>query len=45
MELLLALGLALIVLVAFDLAADRFGADSRETLGDDHGFTLTPRWQ
>jgi hypothetical protein len=45
MELLLALGLALIVLVALDLAAHRFGVDSRDTIGDDRGFTLTPRWQ
>ena len=45
MELLIALGLALIVLVAFDLVAVRFGYDSRDTIGDDHGLRLTPRWQ
>jgi hypothetical protein len=45
MELLIALGLVLIALVAFDVAALRFGVDSRETIGDDHGFAVTPRWQ
>jgi len=45
MGLLIALGLAVLVLVIFDLVAARYGFDSRDQVGDDHGFGLTPRWQ
>ena len=45
MELLIALAITLIVLVAFDVAALRLGSDSRDQIGDDHGLRLTPNWQ
>lgn len=45
MELLFAIGLALAVLVAFDVVALRFGVDSRDRIGDDHQLgPVTPRW-
>ena len=35
MELIASLGLAVVVLVVFDLAAFRYGVDSRDGIGDD----------
>jgi hypothetical protein len=45
MELLIAIGLGVAFFTLFDLVALRFGVDSRDTIGDDHGLRLTPRWQ
>lgn len=45
MELLIAIGIAVALVVAFDLVALRFGVDSRPTVRDDHQpSTVTPRW-
>ena len=44
MELLIGIGIAFAVLVIFDLVAVRFGFDSRDRIGDDRQYPLTPRW-
>jgi hypothetical protein len=44
MELLTAIGIAFALLVIFDLVAVRFGVDSRDRIGDDRQFPMTPRW-
>jgi hypothetical protein len=37
MEALILIIVIVAALVAFDLLADRFGVDSRDGIGDDHG--------
>jgi hypothetical protein len=46
MEGLIVLIIAMALLVAFDLLALGFGADSRPTIGDDHARPVQgwPRW-
>ena len=44
MEALIAFGIAVALLVAFDLLALRFGVDSRDEVGDDRHRPLTPSW-
>jgi hypothetical protein len=41
---LFSIGLAVVVLVVFDLVALRFGVDSRDRIGDDRIRPLNPRW-
>ena len=44
MGLLIALAVAVIAIAIFDLVVISFGVDSRDTIHDDHGNQLTPRW-
>jgi hypothetical protein len=44
MELIIAFGIAVALLVTFDLIALRFGVDSRDEIGDDRHRPLTPSW-
>lgn len=44
MEALIAFGIAVALLVTFDLIALRFGVDTRDEIGDDRHRPLTPSW-
>ena len=43
MELLISIGIAVALLVAFDVLAARFGVDSRDRIADDRGIPA-PHW-
>jgi hypothetical protein len=43
MELLISIAVAVVLLVVFDLAAARFGVDSRDGFSHDRG-TPAPHW-